>query len=65
MPNLLKTFQECQHHEDTEFLFVMEKFCDFFTFRPSDILMDNFCPCLLFIGQLSSVDLLSPKKILL
>ena len=32
---------------------VMEKFCDFFTFRPSDqnttltyVLLDNFCPCL-------------------
>jgi hypothetical protein len=30
----------------------MEKFCDFFTLRPSDlittltyVLMDNFCPC--------------------
>ena len=33
--------------------YVMEKFCDFFTLRPSDlittltyVLMDNFCPCL-------------------
>ena len=33
---------------------VMEKFCDFFTFRPYDlntiltyVLMDNFCPCFL------------------
>ena len=36
-------------------LYVMEKFCDFFTIiRPSDlittltyVLMDNFCPCLI------------------
>ena len=33
--------------------YVMEKFCDLFTLRPSDlittltyVLMDNFCPCL-------------------
>ena len=33
-------------------LYVIEKFCDFFTLRPSGlittltyILMDNFCPC--------------------
>ena len=32
--------------------YVMEKFCDLFTFRPSDlittltyVLMDKFCPC--------------------
>ena len=35
--------------------YVMEKFCDFFTLRPSDlfitltyVLMDNFCPYFLY-----------------
>ena len=40
-------------------LYVMEKFCDFFTLRAFDlntiltyVLMDNFCPCL-NVGALS------------
>ena len=37
----------------------MEKFCDFFTLRPSDlnitltyVLMDNFCPCFISMQTL-------------
>ena len=58
-------FYECLYHKDTILssmydlkchFYVMEKFCDFFTLSPSDLvttlaylLMDNFFPCFIYV----------------
>ena len=49
--------------------YVMEKFCDFFTLRPSDFIttltyvhMDNFCPCLFEIVKFYYIGKLSKQK---